>query len=640
MTTAQQVLDALRPYALEKNGSEWRCNSPLRVGSNSHGFTLTIDDDEHGAWIDHVSGEKGSLYELAAKLGIEPPKRAPIADTKRAYTGLADYAAAHGVMAEVFLKAGWLEVEHQGRKALSFPTKTGLVHRFIDGEKPSFKYPSEYKACWYGLTKAQELQEDVFKPVVITNGAPSVVVAHAHGIPACCVTNGEKAIPEHLLTDLDWWNKGTFLIALDCDDTGRKGALEIYNQLAGKHNAHIVDLGLGDKGDLADFCRLWGKDAQERFYALPAKTPEKPPVEDTSVKDLAGALDRLSSVYRQDEKNRKQGDLALLAAQAQALVDRVLAQSAAPTMESGLSLGSSYLEVVKQNVLHPGETRGLVTHIDAFDKMVGGFEAETYIIYGATNMGKSWLLVTIASALAKQSPGLIIPTESPPPRWWNRIIAHRAQVEADKMETGLLSEAEYKRVTANTSGLQTAGLVFLRGGSPTINQVRATVLEARDKRDIQWVAIDGVQKIVSPGADAIYGNTKAVSNALQSLYQEAGVPIIATSQIGRGVADRPRGDKLPRIDDGYGGSPIEQDAGVVLGMYDHSYYVNQQIEEPNPARYPDNTVSVLLLKTRWRGGAGKTACYLEKRPGMGFFSYTANNAPVTTEVKTFDSSNL
>lgn len=50
MTTAEKVLAALEAYGLKKEGqNRYRCNSPLRPGSNSHAFTVTIDDGEHGA---------------------------------------------------------------------------------------------------------------------------------------------------------------------------------------------------------------------------------------------------------------------------------------------------------------------------------------------------------------------------------------------------------------------------------------------------------------------------------------------------------------------------------------------------------------------------------------------------------------
>lgn len=87
-TTGQRVVAALesRPELQLKNegDSKYRLHSPFRPGSDSHGFSLAIDPDgEHGAYFDHVSGERGSLYDLAHKLGIErtgndhrPTKRA------------------------------------------------------------------------------------------------------------------------------------------------------------------------------------------------------------------------------------------------------------------------------------------------------------------------------------------------------------------------------------------------------------------------------------------------------------------------------------------------------------------------------------------------------------------------------------
>src|SRR5258708_24328712 len=104
-TIAEQVLAALASYKLKQEKPyHYRCNSPLRPGSDSHGFVLILDPDgEHGAYFDHAHEEDhGSLYELAEKLGIPTPwaslqsLRQPVASTKRVYSGLVDYAQAHG----------------------------------------------------------------------------------------------------------------------------------------------------------------------------------------------------------------------------------------------------------------------------------------------------------------------------------------------------------------------------------------------------------------------------------------------------------------------------------------------------------------------------------------------------------------
>ena len=141
-STAERVLAALASYDLkmEREAGKYRCNSPLRPGSNSHAFTLIIHDAEHGAYFDHVSEDSGTLYDLAQHLGLElPAVRHVIENTKRVYNGLADYAQAHGVSAEVFAMAGWSETTYQDRPALAFMTQTGTRYRFLDGDKPTYR---------------------------------------------------------------------------------------------------------------------------------------------------------------------------------------------------------------------------------------------------------------------------------------------------------------------------------------------------------------------------------------------------------------------------------------------------------------------------------------------------------------------
>jgi len=103
MTTGEAIIQALQAYKVKQQRSgDYRCNSPLRPGSNSLAFTLKIaPDGESGAYHDHVSGESGSLYDLAKLLGIETPttRRRKVEETKRTYSGLADYAQAHGAPA-------------------------------------------------------------------------------------------------------------------------------------------------------------------------------------------------------------------------------------------------------------------------------------------------------------------------------------------------------------------------------------------------------------------------------------------------------------------------------------------------------------------------------------------------------------
>lgn len=264
MNTGEAVLARLASYQLkqEANG-EWRCNSPLRPGANSHSFTVRIETDgEHGAFSDHAGGDSGSLYDLADRLGIERPKseRAPVGNSKRAYKNLAEYAEFKGVPESVFITAKWSRepVTYDKRPALKFPTQGGDRYRFVDGNKPAFKSCLNYKACWYGLKTAVGYALKNSLPLILCNGEPSVIVATHYKVSACAITGGEQpTIPEALLTELKKsWN-GAILIAMDCDEAGRKAAAGKAKILrAVGYTVTVIDLGLGESGDLADFCKL------------------------------------------------------------------------------------------------------------------------------------------------------------------------------------------------------------------------------------------------------------------------------------------------------------------------------------------------------------------------------------------------
>ncbi|MEO0562207.1 MAG: AAA family ATPase, partial [Chloroflexota bacterium] len=275
MTLQHSVLAALEPYKLRQQGSnQYRCNSPLRKGSDSESFVVTLDDADGGKWYDHVDEVGGSLHQLAVELGLIT-ERVPVESTKRAYKSIDDYAAAHGLTGPVLADYGWKEHEHKGRHCLAFKTDNGWRYRFLDGEKPYYLNQKGYTRCWYGLGGTWIGRVAEGAPVVLTNGEISTVAGHHYGLAAFCVTSGEKArVPDKLLTELGEWLVGfkdvEILVALDCDTKGRKAANGITEQMRGAgFNVRAADLGLGHGGDLADFCTLYGDDSADRLRALP-----------------------------------------------------------------------------------------------------------------------------------------------------------------------------------------------------------------------------------------------------------------------------------------------------------------------------------------------------------------------------------
>lgn len=624
-TTSERVLMALQPYNLKQEGTgKWRCNSPLRPNSDSHAFTLTIQPDgEHGAYKDHARPEDhGSLYDLADLLHIET-NRVHVDNTKREYADLEDYAKAHGVTAETMRAAGWEDkrmVKDKGvdRPALAFKTANGTRYRFIDGVKGLAPYKSDfgYKSCWYGLKRAIEMARKQGSPLVLCNGEVSTIVAQAHDIPAASITNGEKKYPNELLQELlSAWD-GAFWIAMDCDSTGKHAAKEIADQLVGR-DVTVIDLGLTSGGDLADLCRLFAADARaelgKRAVALP---PSDAPVSD--IQSLAQVLDSLKAEIRKDERTKDSVNLENLLARAQAEIDRVSMHTAKPLVMSFGDVARENKEELAYRVENPNPIQGLRSNIPSLDLAVGGFEPEIYVILGATSMGKSTLAVSITREFILQGAGFVATTESSPNRWLNKLVGSITRIPSDKIETGQLSMKEHAEINEQYDRLQILGCDMLKHGAPTVSQLRSALLTGMEKRGYEWCIIDSISKMRHPGANNIYDRMSYVNDGIQELLQELNIPFIMTSQVGRDVGSRPAGQKMPTIDDAYGSGVIEHNAGVVLGLYNHQYYVDLGTETATDT-FPPGTADARILKNRWRGNARVSAVKLLYVGGAGFY---------------------
>jgi hypothetical protein len=261
----------------EESANRFRCNNPFDAGSDSHGFVVSYTDDagEYGAFNNFgPTGESGSLYELAERLGVPRAERSSSGVVPRnRMQYLEEYAAAHGAPVDAFLSAGWKETTYKhksvNRPALMIPTDNGPRYRFTDDKKP--KYISGYgvKQCWYKLAVGVALSDARGVPLVMVNGEASVVSCQYHGVAAVAVTaSNEKEIPAHLLPALlEAYKKPDIIIALDCDTKGRTSALKMAAQLkTAGYSPRVVDLNLSDKQDAADYLRLHTAD---ELYALP-----------------------------------------------------------------------------------------------------------------------------------------------------------------------------------------------------------------------------------------------------------------------------------------------------------------------------------------------------------------------------------
>lgn len=296
MTTTDQsgilavVRERIGLRQLKAGSVEWHGACPF-CSSKDDGFMCWSDVGNYycrkcgatGFSTQFVMATQGKTWKQAqAILGIDYNSNGKhaVENSEIAYHSRKHYAAVKGVPESVFSDAGFSEIEtYQGRPAMKYPTydkddKKWWRVRFMDGKKPKYK-PIETgtPTVWYRLQQAMGMSNKSEKPMVIVNGETSVVVAQHFGIPAYCKTGGEMKLPDFLLQELQEAYKNSRprenLIALDCDEKGRRAAKAIEKQLLeGKWKPSIIDLGFADTGDFADFCKLHTDTSAKRLQGL------------------------------------------------------------------------------------------------------------------------------------------------------------------------------------------------------------------------------------------------------------------------------------------------------------------------------------------------------------------------------------
>jgi len=257
--------------------------------------------------------------------------------------------------------------------------------------------------------------------------------------------------------------------------------------------------------------------------------------------------------------------------------------------------------------------------IPALAALIGPFKPELYVLLGAPGMGKSWLAASLAGHLIqKGGGGLVISTEMSPQAFFRRIVSYVSRVPLTLIDEGTAAPEEKRAWQAVAARFRTFDTRLMDLSSPTPKQVLRAAQQARKEIGLNWLIVDSATRMRGAG-EGIYERTMSVSNALQDFARDFNIPVIMTNQISRDIANRPNGHKQPQMNDGYGGGPIEQNAGVVVGLYDHQYYVRQGSEAMNDITFPPGTARLTLLKHRHRAIPDVPHCTVRYEAGCGFY---------------------
>lgn len=231
-----------------------------------------------------------------------------------------------------------------------------------------------------------------------------------------------------------------------------------------------------------------------------------------------------------------------------------------------------YIEKMKKmgNKHLIGETTGF----EALDRRTTGFNAGDLIIIAARPaMGKTALVLNMALKNVEQGKGVILfSLEMPAEQLMLRMLSAKTSIPLQNLRKGDLDDQQWTNLSGAFDDLNTKKLFVDDGGSININQLRARVrkLAQNESNNIKLVIIDYLQLMQGTGNKDRHQEVSDISRGLKMLAREMKIPIIALSQLNRGLENRP--DKRPMLSDLRESGAIEQDADIIMFVYRDDVY--------------------------------------------------------------------
>jgi len=218
---------------------------------------------------------------------------------------------------------------------------------------------------------------------------------------------------------------------------------------------------------------------------------------------------------------------------------------------------------------------GVASGFNELDELTSGFQrGDLVIVGGRPSMGKTAFSLDIARhvGVEMKEPVAIFSLEMTKEQLAMRMLCSEAMVDSNSIRKGFIKKDDWSKLT-NAAGRLTEAPIFIDDSSNT------TVLEMRAKarrlkmehRGLSLVVVDYLQLMRSKGGfERREQEISEISRSLKALAKEVAVPVIALSQLNRGVEQR--NDKRPTLSDLRESGAIEQDADVIIFLYREAVY--------------------------------------------------------------------
>ena len=217
----------------------------------------------------------------------------------------------------------------------------------------------------------------------------------------------------------------------------------------------------------------------------------------------------------------------------------------------------------------PDGLRGVPTGFSDLDNMLAGMQDSNLIILAARpGIGKTTLATNIAqfAAVERKMPVGYFALEMSNLEMVDRMLVGQANIDAWKLKTGNLKEDDFARLSEAMGVLADCPLYIDDTPGQSILELRTKARKLHSQVGLKLLVVDYLQLVVGDKSyESRVQEVGAISQGLKNLARELKIPVLALSQLNRGIESRT--EKIPQLADLRESGSIEQDADVVMFMY-------------------------------------------------------------------------
>jgi replicative DNA helicase len=245
-----------------------------------------------------------------------------------------------------------------------------------------------------------------------------------------------------------------------------------------------------------------------------------------------------------------------------------------------------------------GPTTGLETGFTELDKLTSGLQnGDLIIIAGRPSMGKTAFAMNIVGnvAIEQSKPVLVFSLEMPTEALTLRMISSFGRINSKKIRSGDMTETDWNSFAHAIQALEKNNILIDETPSITPTEIRAKARRIkRQYPELALIMVDYLQLMTVHGkSENRVQEISEISRSLKALAKEINVPVIALSQLNRGVESRPVKNKgrMPQMSDLRESGSIEQDADIIGFVYRDEQYHGESYSNPEEVGMADLKIS-------------------------------------------------